>query len=59
MITNGSAIPRGEIADMFGLTPGLALKDQGYPNGIPVFEARSPGIDGRGDYSFKKLVFSE
>lgn len=30
-----------------------------YPNGIPVFESRSPGIDGRGDYSFKKLVFSE
>ncbi|MDO8344104.1 MAG: DUF637 domain-containing protein [Cellvibrio sp.] len=58
-IANGSAIPKGDVAKQFGLRPDIALKDQGYPNGIPVFEARSPGVDGRGDYSFKKLVFSE
>lgn len=35
-IRNGEAIPRGDVADNFGLTPGLSLKEQGYPNGIPI-----------------------
>ena len=38
-IRDGSSIPRGDVAEKFGLTPGLPLRDQGYPNGIP-FETR-------------------
>ena len=43
-IENGDAIPRGQVAADFNLTPGLALKDQGYPDGIRIEELRFPGI---------------
>ncbi len=35
-IKDGSSIPRGHVAESFGLIPGVPLKDQGYPNGIPI-----------------------
>ncbi|MCL6693098.1 hypothetical protein M8R19_30925 [Pseudomonas sp. R3.Fl] len=34
-IRDGSSIPREKVADSFGLAPGVPLRDQGYPNGIP------------------------
>lgn len=40
---NGNSIPRGQVAREFGLIPGIPLKDQGYPNGIPVEPLRFPG----------------
>ncbi|MHA6848779.1 hemagglutinin repeat-containing protein, partial [Ralstonia syzygii] len=42
-IKDGSAIPRGEVARAFGLKPGVALKYQGYPDGIPVEIMNFPG----------------
>lgn len=37
-IRNGDSIPRGEVARDFGLIPNVPLKDQGYPDGIPIKE---------------------
>ena len=42
-IENGNSIPRGQVAREFGLIPGIPLKEQGYPNGIPVEPLRFPG----------------
>ncbi|NWC87108.1 two-partner secretion domain-containing protein [Pseudomonas reactans] len=42
-IRDGSSIPRGQVAERFGLIPGKALKDQGYPNGIPIEVMIFPG----------------
>lgn len=42
-IENGSSIPRGKVARDFGLIPGKPLKDQGYPNGIPIETKYFPG----------------
>ncbi|QEM81959.2 hypothetical protein [Halomonas binhaiensis] len=42
-IENGDAIPRGRIADRFGLQPGVPLREQGYPNGIPIEVQEFPG----------------
>ncbi len=42
-IENGNSIPRGQVAREFGLISGIPLKDQGYPNGIPVEPLRFPG----------------
>ncbi|KIV69634.1 putative large exoprotein involved in heme utilization or adhesion of ShlA/HecA/FhaA family [Pseudomonas sp. FeS53a] len=42
-IRDGSSIPRGKVAESFGLTPGVPLKDQGYPNGIPIEIINFPG----------------
>ena len=42
-IENGDAIPRGAVADRFGLDPGVPLRDQGYPNGIPIEVREFPG----------------
>jgi filamentous hemagglutinin len=35
-IRDGSSIPREKVAESFGLRPGVPLKKQGYPNGIPA-----------------------
>jgi hypothetical protein len=43
-IRDGSAIPKGYVAEKFGLMPNIPLKDQGYPNGIPVIEKRFNGL---------------
>ena len=43
-IRDGNAIPVGEVARRFGLKPGIPLKNQGYPNGIPIIEKQFPGI---------------
>ena len=43
-IKNGDAIPRGRVAERFGLEPGVPLKDQGYPNGIPIEVREFPGV---------------
>lgn len=43
-IKDGNAIPRGKVADDFGLEPGVPLKDQGYPNGIPIEIRTFPGV---------------
>jgi len=42
-IRDGESIPRGRVAEEFGLVPGVPLKDQGYPNGIPVETVNFPG----------------
>ncbi|KAB0546089.1 filamentous hemagglutinin N-terminal domain-containing protein [Pseudomonas argentinensis] len=42
-IENGSSIPRGKVARDFGLIPGKPLKEQGYPNGIPIETKYFPG----------------
>ena len=44
-IRNGNAYPRGRKLEELGLDPDLPLKDQGYPNGIPVEVVRVPGLD--------------
>ncbi|MCQ0970249.1 DUF6531 domain-containing protein [Paracoccus sp. TK19116] len=41
-IRNGNAIPTGSVARDYGLKPGVPLNQQGYPNGIPVYEVRYP-----------------
>ena len=43
-INSGDAIPRGQVADDFGLDPGIPLRDQGYPNGIPIEIRIFPGV---------------
>lgn len=42
-IENGAAIPKGDVALRFGLEPGIPLRDQGYPNGIPIEVKVFPG----------------
>jgi filamentous hemagglutinin len=42
-IESGDAIPRGDVARRFGLEPGIPLRDQGYPNGIPIEVKTFPG----------------
>ncbi len=42
-IENGDAIPRGAVADRFGLEPGVPLREQGYPSGIPIEVREFPG----------------
>jgi filamentous hemagglutinin len=42
-IENGNSIPRGKVARDFGLLPNVPLKDQGYPNGIPIEIINFPG----------------
>ena len=42
-IRNGDAIPRGDVAREFGLRPGIPLREQGYPNGIPIEIRTFPG----------------
>jgi len=42
-IKDGTSISRGKVAESFGLTPGVQLKDQGYPNGIPIEVINFPG----------------
>ncbi|WP_313351241.1 filamentous hemagglutinin N-terminal domain-containing protein [Paracoccus sp. (in: a-proteobacteria)] len=42
-INSGDAIPRGQVAADFGLTPGVPLRDQGYPNGISIEIRNFPG----------------
>lgn len=42
-IKDGSSIPRGKVAESFGLTPSVLLKEQGYPNGIPIEIMNFPG----------------
>ncbi len=35
-IKDGNAIPKNDVAEMFGLKVGIPLKNQNYPNGIPL-----------------------
>ncbi len=42
-IKDGSSIPRGDVARRFGLKPDIPLREQGYPNGIPIEIKRFPG----------------
>ncbi|WKL41695.1 hypothetical protein Q1M64_19520 [Sinorhizobium meliloti] len=44
-IDSGDAIPRGKVANTFGLKPGIPLKNQGYPNGIPIEIKTFPGAE--------------
>ncbi|KRA84491.1 hypothetical protein ASD76_11100 [Altererythrobacter sp. Root672] len=43
-IRDGDSIPRGQVAKDFDLVPDIPLKDQGYPNGIPIYEQAFPGL---------------
>ena len=43
-IKDGNAIPTGNVAEKFDLRSGIPLKDQGYPNGIPLRVERFPGV---------------
>jgi filamentous hemagglutinin len=42
-IESGDSIPRGEVAEAFGLIPGMPLREQGYPKGIPIEVVNLPG----------------
>ena len=42
-INSGDAIPRGDVARQFGLDQGVPLREQGYPNGIPIEVRTFPG----------------
>ena len=42
-IRDGNSIPRGKVARDFGLIPGKPLREQGYPNGIPIEMINFPG----------------
>ncbi|MDF3931344.1 hypothetical protein [Pseudomonas citronellolis] len=42
-IKDGDSTPRGKVAESFGLIPGIPLKNQGYPNGIPIEIINFPG----------------
>ena len=44
-ISNGDAIPRGKVAAAFQLKPNLSLREQGYPNGIPIEIRVFPGAE--------------
>ncbi|WP_299727535.1 filamentous hemagglutinin N-terminal domain-containing protein [uncultured Tateyamaria sp.] len=46
-IRNGSSIPTGDVARSLGLRPGVRLRDQGYPNGINIYEQSFPGLNGQ------------
>lgn len=41
---NGDSIPRGLVAEQFGLVPGIPLKEQGYPDGIGIEILNFPGV---------------
>ncbi|MFE0838446.1 hemagglutinin repeat-containing protein, partial [Achromobacter insolitus] len=43
-IKEGSSIPRGKVAESFGLKSGVPLKDQGYPDGVPIEIMNFPGV---------------
>ncbi|WP_425073509.1 hemagglutinin repeat-containing protein [Sagittula sp. S175] len=43
-IRDGSSIPSGDVARSLGLEAGVPLRDQGYPNGINVYEQSFPGL---------------
>ncbi len=43
-IRNSDAIPRGQVAEDFGLIPGIPLKEQDYPNGIPIEVVQFEGL---------------
>lgn len=47
-INSGDAIPRGEVAREFGLRPNIPLREQGYPDGIPIIEVNAPRAGGPG-----------
>jgi len=42
-IKDGNAFPRGKFAKELKLRTDLPLKDQGYPNGIPIEIKKFPG----------------
>jgi hypothetical protein len=44
LIESGDARPTGKIARELGLDPKKPLRDQGYPNGIPVVVQGFPGL---------------
>ncbi|WP_194285823.1 two-partner secretion domain-containing protein [Alcanivorax sediminis] len=43
-VSSGDAVPSGALAQSLGLDAGVPLKDQGYPNGIPVYQITVPGL---------------
>lgn len=43
-INSGDAIPRGKVARRFNLRSGVMLREQGYPNGIPIEIKTFPGV---------------
>ena len=43
-IISGDAIPSPSLADDLGLEAGKALKDQGFPNGLPLYQVTAPGL---------------
>lgn len=44
-IKDGNAIPRGKVARRFRLRPGVPLREQGYPDGIPIEIRTFPGAN--------------
>jgi len=43
-IENGRSVPGPDLAARIRILAGIPLKDQGYPNGIPIFIKRAPGL---------------
>jgi filamentous hemagglutinin len=44
LILSGDAVPSGRLAGQLGLKPGIALKNQGLPEGIPIYQITAPGL---------------
>lgn len=42
-IRDGSSVPRGSVAELFGFDPGTPPNEQGHPNGIIIDITRFPG----------------
>lgn len=44
-IGTGDAVPGPSIANAYGLSPNVAMNQQGYPNGVPVYQITAPGLN--------------
>ena len=43
-ILTGDALPSRPVARMLGIKPNVPLNQQGYPNGIPIYQVTAPGL---------------
>lgn len=44
-IGTGDAVPGPSIANAYNLIPNVPMNQQGYPNGIPVYQITAPGVN--------------
>ena len=43
-VMNGNALPSAPVSELLGIQPGVPLNQQGFPNGIPIFQVTVPGF---------------